>query len=456
MVTKIAVILLSILLLIIVYLTTQNLYNYRVGLIITAITALDMQLILSTKMGYSENMVVLFFILTIWSLLKGIKQNDRYIILAGLFAGLTLISKTAITPLFILIGLIGFIIWRFIYMQWDLFKNKNYLISLIIFLIIISIRYILMLNTVQGGFPKELILHSFDFIQILPFKLFWILLLISIYSIFWIPELKNTLTKVKDEYYSCIWLIIISFTLMTILITSIIPLIEDYDWHYSIFREDNLRYVVLLYVPLMWLAIGDINFNFKRKKSIKDYIIALIDDKKNFIIIIISVISSAFIFIKINDIVAIFWLFGSISLIMKDPRKKLAIMLTIFLIISTNAVSGSVRTEIIDSVEGLNKLIQDGDIVALDQVDNLNLKAHPHNLYPYMANHNITFILYNENCNAIYILSQKNISYNGYELIETFQYKWKPTFLRKIAIYTGSKHQGPKRPPMKLWKIKHQ
>ena len=450
-VTKIAVILSSILLLLVVYLTTKNIYNNQIGLIITAITALDMRLIISTKTGFSENILILFFLLTIWSMLKGL-NNDRYIILFGLFAGLTYITKTLLNPVFVIIGVIGFGFWRFSYMKWSIFKNKYYLAGLLILLVCVVLRYIL---SMQSGFvPTQggSLVSNFDtFIYILPLKFFWISVLIGIYLLFWLPEFTKTFTKMKDEYYGFLLLVVISLFLLTTIVTT--PTQNIDRW---IFDSDNLRYVLLLYVPLMWLVFRDIDFNKKYEKSMKESLIILFKNKARLLIATLLLSIAILTFIKVDDTIAIFLIFGSLTLTMKDPKKKLAIMLTIFLIMGTNAVSGSVRTEIIDSVEGLNKLIHDGDIVALDPADNPNLRASPHHIYPYLLNRNITFIYFSEGCNATYILSQKNKSYQGYELIETFQYKWKPTLLRQISIYAGSKYQSSQRFPMKLWEIKHQ
>lgn len=460
-VTKIAAILLSVLLLFVVYLVTKDLYDYRVGLIVTAITALDMRLIISTKTGFSENMVVLFFVLAMWAMLKGIKKDEKYIILGSLFAGLTLISKTKISIIFVLIGVMGFLVWRFIYMRWKLFRNRNYMAGLGIFLIIISIRYMLALK--NGFWSIEIIFEMISdfstFVQILLLKVFWILLLISIYAVFWMSELKNTF-KIKEEYYGFLWIIIISLALMIILLTSIIPSMEAYSWHEAIFREDNLRYTVLLYIPLMWLAIGN-TFNTKNKNGVRDGIKAdgikaLINDKKRILITLLVLFVAGFTFIEVDDKVGVFLLFGGLSLAMKDSKKKLAMMLTVFLIMGTNATSGSVRTEIIEAAEGLNKFVKEGDIVAVDRADNPILKVSPHHIYPYLINRNITLVLYSKGSNATYILSQKDISYEGYELIQTFNYEWKPTLLRKIFMHMTGKHEVSKRLSMKLWKIRYQ
>src|SRR5579884_2561592 len=70
-----------------VYLCSRDLYGRDVAALVTGLLAVEPHLVWAAGTGFSENMVLLFFALTMWAILRSLK-DDRYVVLAGLFAGL--------------------------------------------------------------------------------------------------------------------------------------------------------------------------------------------------------------------------------------------------------------------------------------------------------------------------------------------------------------------------------
>lgn len=438
--TKIASITLSILFLAIIYFLTKDLYDSQKGLIITAIMAIDPTLLYSTWTSYSENMVVLLFALTIWAILKGFKDS-RYMIIAGLFAGLMYLNKGELSLNFVMVGLVGFFIWRFYYIKWNLIKDKNYYIGFIIFFFIVVIRYLL----AQKSIAISVLTDPNNFLYMFILKFPVIVLLLGVYFFFWIPELKQTLKKVYEEYYSFLWLILIVFILIISLITA--------TWG-DLFNRDHQRYVVMLYVPLMWLILGEVNFNFKTtKKGIKEHIRILVDDKKRIQIVLIALSIAILTSFYIGGWLAIYLVFGAISLGMKNPKKKLGMMLIVFLIMGVNFVTANRQLEFKDVAEELNNRILSGETLAADQKYGSTRNMLINLVYPYLTNHNITIIQYYDGCNADYIITEKNINYTRYKLIGIYEYKSTKTLFRRILSSIGVReYVHVKRDSIKLWK----
>ncbi|MEM3341192.1 MAG: glycosyltransferase family 39 protein, partial [Thermoplasmata archaeon] len=93
--------------------------------------SMDWMLVWTSWHNYTENMVILTYSLTIWAIYKSIEEQ-KYIILAGVFAGIGYLTKSSMGFFFIIAGLCGFA-WRFYFMRWKLFKNIYYITAVGIF-----------------------------------------------------------------------------------------------------------------------------------------------------------------------------------------------------------------------------------------------------------------------------------------------------------------------------------
>ncbi|MCX8173196.1 MAG: glycosyltransferase family 39 protein [Thermoplasmata archaeon] len=131
-VLKIASIISGLLLIPVTYFCTSNLWGRRMGHAAAGIMAVEPASIYIGGLGFAENLLCVFFILTMWAILKGIK-DEKYIVFAGLFAGLSYLTKSSMGWFFLIAGICGFI-WRFYYIRWQVFKSRYYMVGIGVFI----------------------------------------------------------------------------------------------------------------------------------------------------------------------------------------------------------------------------------------------------------------------------------------------------------------------------------
>lgn len=116
----------------IVWWTTRDLYGRTAAALVGGLIGLEPHLLWVTGAGFSENMVLLFFALTMWAILKSLK-DDRYIVLAGLFAALAYLSRASVGYFFVVAGTGGFV-WRLLHRGWSVLLNVWYMLAIVVFL----------------------------------------------------------------------------------------------------------------------------------------------------------------------------------------------------------------------------------------------------------------------------------------------------------------------------------
>ena len=112
-------------LLVVFFIATRDLFGREKATWFVALLALDPVLIATTGTGYSENLLTLLFVVTVAAILKSLKE-PRWILVAGLAAGIAYLTKSAVGPFFVLAGLAGFA-WRFRFIRWGVLKDRAYL-----------------------------------------------------------------------------------------------------------------------------------------------------------------------------------------------------------------------------------------------------------------------------------------------------------------------------------------
>ena len=130
--------------------TTQDLYGRAVAWITTGLLAIEPQLLWSTGTNFSESMVLIFFALTMWGILKSLRWEPA-ILVAGGAAGLAYLTRSSVGIFFIVAGVGGFL-WRFMAMRWTVFTNKWYLGAIVIFVTCVA-SWVGRNIRVFGGWP---------------------------------------------------------------------------------------------------------------------------------------------------------------------------------------------------------------------------------------------------------------------------------------------------------------
>jgi len=262
-VAKAAAFTMSILALAVVYWCTADLFGRKNGLLVTALMSLDSMLIISTGNVLAENLVLPFFALTMWAIVRGIK-DDRYIVLAGLFAGMTYLAKASMGYFFIIAGL-GGLGWRFYYMRWDVFRNRHYLLGIALFGMLVggwSLRNIMMFgwpNWETSSYISKATSTAMGegagaFLGQAVLMLLFFLAIMAKYSLPWYKELWRTISKIKKETVSCLWLAVFLVPLTSLFIVTSLAMFEDFP----AYNYDRIRYLFLFDLPLLWLVAGEL------------------------------------------------------------------------------------------------------------------------------------------------------------------------------------------------------
>lgn len=107
---KLAALAMSLAMLAVVYGTTRDLYGRERAALVAGLVALTPQVLWVSAMGFSENLALLLFTLTMWAILRSLR-DERFIVLGGLFAGLAYLARSSMGAFFLLAGLAG-LAWR--------------------------------------------------------------------------------------------------------------------------------------------------------------------------------------------------------------------------------------------------------------------------------------------------------------------------------------------------------
>ncbi|MFC1487168.1 ArnT family glycosyltransferase [Thermoproteota archaeon] len=281
--TQIAVEIGFVMSIVVVFLVTNRMYGDIPALITTGLVATVPTYVFAASRNYSEPFVLALFTLTLYFILESLKpKKENRIILAGFTAALGFLTKSGTGYFFIIAGVSGFL-WRFHYLRWDVFKNKNYIIAILVFFSLLgtwTVRnvYHFWDGTLQGlvfavqpsNYMNEATSYTFSlnfggfFLEILFFAVFLGFFLLA-YSWFFVDYLKASMKRIRDERVSCLLLSIL-LTIVIGLIITVAYFIYETSWmptfFVSYFPQQQVRYFLLhmvrycfiVIIPLTWFA----------------------------------------------------------------------------------------------------------------------------------------------------------------------------------------------------------
>ena len=114
------------------WLTTRDLFGGDSALLVAAAVSLEWTgTVFGTWLGYSENLVVITFVLTLWAILKGLR-DEKFLVPAGLFAGIGYLAKAGIGWFFLIAGVAGFL-WRLAFRGWSVLRSRWYWAAIAVF-----------------------------------------------------------------------------------------------------------------------------------------------------------------------------------------------------------------------------------------------------------------------------------------------------------------------------------
>jgi 4-amino-4-deoxy-L-arabinose transferase-like glycosyltransferase len=252
-------------LLAVAYLLTSRLYGAHRARWVAALLGLDPILVVTTGTGYAENLVALLFVSTLYSIIRSV-DSPRWMLAAGLLAGLTYLTKSSLGPFFLIAGAAGFG-WRFLYLRWAVLRDLYYLGAIAIFLGMAALWAARNLAFFWTGSPESLWdswqtsrrladaenavqhdLAGFAFILVarLPLLIAFFLLVAGP----WLGDLRR-LPKIAEQRISLLWLAVGLTYLLAWLISSMFWVLE----RSSVWWVDVSRYTVVATPAILWMAI---------------------------------------------------------------------------------------------------------------------------------------------------------------------------------------------------------
>ncbi len=229
-----------------------------------ALLALDPVLIATTGTGYAENLVTLLFVVTVAAILKSL-DRPRWILVAGLTAGLAYLTKSSVGPFFLIAGVAGFA-WRFRFARWAVFRDRAYLGAIGIFATVAGAWAVRNLSLFWDGTPAGLLTawqtsglfsrewpvalgNPAEYLWILAVRLPFFAALFLLVAAPWWRELR-ALPLLSDEGSSALGLAAGLTYVLAWLISGALWVVE----RSPIFWADLGRYVVMANPIVWWMA----------------------------------------------------------------------------------------------------------------------------------------------------------------------------------------------------------
>ncbi|MFO1534126.1 MAG: ArnT family glycosyltransferase [Thermoplasmatota archaeon] len=251
------------------YWTTRDLFGPDAGLLVGAAVAVEWtSLVFGSRLGYSENLVLLTFVLTLWAILRSLR-DERFILLAGAFAGLGYLSKASMGWFFLIAGF-GGLAWRVLHHGPRALRNRWYLGAIALFATLAGLwnlrNLLLFWDGTPGGLlvdwqtsaynahvfaeafhqPDRLLLGLTRRLPVLAIGLFLPLAFLLK------PIGQEVRARYREEAASGLVLAAAIVFLLGWLFASAYWVVENTRFWWA----DPIRYVAPALVPLLWLVCG--------------------------------------------------------------------------------------------------------------------------------------------------------------------------------------------------------
>lgn len=464
--TRVAVALLSVLCLAAIYYSSRDLLGRDKALVVTAVLAMDPMMLVSTRDLMPETMVVAFFVLTMWAIVRGIK-DDRYMLIAALCAGGGYLSKSSVGTLFIVAGAGGFL-WRFAYIRWDVFKRRYYLAAIAVFLSIVgawSMRNILTFgwpNWQTSPYLESALRHGLsnigEFAVALAVTVPFFAAILLTYGGYWLPWARRSLAGIRHERTSALWLSVGLVLVISLWFSASLAMYED--WDLLTHSADRMRYLVLAFPPLLWAVMYEVDLGPLDKrlgarmlwttlKEMGRVIMGLPRRRQRTLCIAGLAASSPLLLLAGWEYMFVAWslLGAAASLLLVDPRKVLVVMLVFLLVPTIERATQRTENPYIDLAEDLSPMLSADSVVAFDGSDN-----EMGYLYIGLEDLDFTMERWANGSGADYVLSTDlDRTYTNYTLVRTYDLVNHPgVVIATLQWISGIEAREPT-PVISLW-----
>jgi 4-amino-4-deoxy-L-arabinose transferase-like glycosyltransferase len=247
--------------------TTRDLFGSDAAMLVAGATSLEWTgVVHGTLYGYSENLVMIAIAVSLWAIIRGLR-DDRFIVLAGLFAGIGYLSKASLGWFFLIAGL-GGVVYRVLFRGWRVLLNRWYWAAVAIFavpVLIWSYRNISLFwdGTLPGladawqtsALHSRMVAYAVQQPGLLLVGLLGTLPTLAILAV--IPYaplfggIRPALRHWKDEEAFGLWLAIGLIFVLGWIFDAVFWVNDQTSFLYA----DPVRYVMPASMPLLWLIV---------------------------------------------------------------------------------------------------------------------------------------------------------------------------------------------------------
>jgi 4-amino-4-deoxy-L-arabinose transferase-like glycosyltransferase len=461
-----ATIVLSVLVLAVVFWTTRDLMGSDKALVVTAVFALDPVMIMSTRDVMPEPLITMLFVLTIWAIVRAI-GDDRYMVVAALCAAGGYLTKASVGYLFIVAGAGGFA-WRFYYLRWDVFRRRYYMAAIVIFLAIVgawSLR-----NVSAFGWPSwqtspyleealgHALGHPSDFLVALAVTTPFFAALLLTYGAYWLPWLRRSLRRVREERTSALWLAVGLVLVITLWFSAALAIFEGSDL--ATHSAVRLRYLVLAFPPLLWAAMEEVDLASLdvalRPRGLAAMLGEAVTTLRSlggrprralaFGMVLVMAVSLPLVgseYLLVSGTL----LGGALALLLRDPRKVLTVMLATFLLVGVELATEGVTVPEVALARDVSGLVGPGQTVAMDggEVD-------IGYLYAGLETFDFEMVTYEEGSAPDLIISHHlEREYPGYRLVDVYDHGERPGLVKRLSLGLLPGSEAVETPTVALW-----
>ncbi|MHB8603937.1 MAG: ArnT family glycosyltransferase [Thermoplasmatota archaeon] len=258
----------------VVYATTRDLYGRAAAAVVGALVAVDPFVFWVTGMGYSENLALVFFALTMWGIVKSL-EDERFIVLAGLAAGLAYLSRAGMGAFFLVAGGAG-LAWRL----WHRGVARTatsvwYGLAVLSFALVFGLWAWRNVSTFGWpnwetspgvrGLPDYIRAHPRVFLESLAARVPLLALVLAPILAFTWPEARRSLARLRDEHTSGLWLAVgLVYALGVFFSAAYLSLGLT---RHEVFRLDTTRYALVAILPLGWALVRTARWDEARTRA---------------------------------------------------------------------------------------------------------------------------------------------------------------------------------------------
>ncbi|HWH07660.1 MAG TPA: glycosyltransferase family 39 protein [Candidatus Thermoplasmatota archaeon] len=258
----------SLLALAVAYACTRDLYGRTAAAVVGGLLALSPHLLWVTGMGYSEGLATALFTLTMWAIVRSLR-DERFIVPGGLFAGVAYLARASMGAFFLIAGLAG-LAWRVRHRGWvRTFSSPWYGLAIVLFALVVGAwawRNVALFGwpnweTSVGsrGIPRWVWEHRPEFRLGLLVRAPLMLSVLAPWLVLLWPEARRSFRRIREESTSGLWLAVVLVWVLGLLFAA--AYFSMGPTRHEMLRLDTMRYVMVGVVPLAWALVREADWD---------------------------------------------------------------------------------------------------------------------------------------------------------------------------------------------------